>query len=280
MKEQFLIRNWGEFQHYKQRNPPWIKLHFATLASEDWVIWDDASRVLAITCMLIASRNDGKIPNNPKYLQRVGYLNDLPDFQPLVDCGFLQVVENIEPSASICVQGAPTCKQKSQVARPETETEADTDPKRFNTDPPTPSAGGLADPLESFNRLKKAYPKINQAILRNHPKAIIPAENSRQEFQAKKTLAALSKLDKYTEDEICGALNWVLNHEPSSGGFAWRDQFRSIAQLREVKNGATKFTKMFEAWKRALGSQEPEIDPDVAEANRKWRESQEGARNE
>jgi hypothetical protein len=37
---------------------------------------------------------------------------------------------------------------------------------------------------------------------------------------------------------------------------------------------------MFEAWKRALGSQEPEIDPDVAEANRKWRESQEGARNE
>ena len=21
------IKNWGEFQHYKKRNPPWIKLH-------------------------------------------------------------------------------------------------------------------------------------------------------------------------------------------------------------------------------------------------------------
>jgi len=21
------VKNWGKFQHYKDRNPPWIKLH-------------------------------------------------------------------------------------------------------------------------------------------------------------------------------------------------------------------------------------------------------------
>lgn len=140
--------------------------------------------------------------------------------------------------------------------------------------PHTPATpfGGTPDPLESFDRMKKAYSKINAAILRNHPRAIIPAAGSQQEFKAKKVLAQLVKLDKYTEDEVCDTLNWVLNKEPDSDGFTWKDQFRAIAQLREVKNGATKFTKMFESRKKFIAKSEPVIDPDVAEANRKWRE--------
>lgn len=147
--------------------------------------------------------------------------------------------------------------------------------QRSNKNPlhtPATPFGGTHDPLEPYERLSKAYPKINQAILKNHPKAILPPANSKQEFQAKKTLAALVKLDKYTEAEVCETLNWVLNKEPDSTGFTWKDQFRSIAQLREVKAGATKFTKMFEAKSKFVGKLEPEIDPDVAEANRKWRE--------
>ena len=27
MKVTFSVKNWDEFQHYKDRNPPWIKLH-------------------------------------------------------------------------------------------------------------------------------------------------------------------------------------------------------------------------------------------------------------
>lgn len=147
--------------------------------------------------------------------------------------------------------------------------------ERKNT-PHTPATpfGGTPDPLEPFTRLKNAYPKINAAILRNHPRAIVPAAGSLQELKAKKTLAQLVKLDKYTEDEVCDTLNWVLNKEPDSDGFTWKDQFRSIAQLREVKNGATKFTKIFESKKKFIAKAEPVIDPDVAEANRKWREGQ------
>lgn len=106
------VRNWRQFQHYKDRNPPWIKLHFSILSSSDWVTLDDACRVLAIACMLIASRSEGEIDGSEAglaYLQRVAYLNELPNLSSLIECGFL------EP--------ASTCKRMLASARPETETE-------------------------------------------------------------------------------------------------------------------------------------------------------------
>ena len=84
------VRNWRDFQHYKKRNPPWIKLHFGLLSSTDWVCLDDASRVLAVACMLIASKHDGCVPEDAGYFRRVAYLNTNPDFTPLIACGFLQ----------------------------------------------------------------------------------------------------------------------------------------------------------------------------------------------
>jgi uncharacterized phage protein (TIGR02220 family) len=84
----FKVKNWDQFQHYKDRNPPWIKLHFETLSSHDWVMLADASKLLAVVCMLIASRNNGKVPNDPIYIKRVAFL-DRVDFQPLIKSGFL-----------------------------------------------------------------------------------------------------------------------------------------------------------------------------------------------
>jgi len=86
--QHFEIANWKNFQHYKDRNPPWIKLHVEILTSKTWVMLDDASRCLAIASMVIASKNDGKIPNDPDYFKRVAYLNNV-NFKPLIDIGFL-----------------------------------------------------------------------------------------------------------------------------------------------------------------------------------------------
>lgn len=108
----YVVKNWRQFQHYKDRNPPWIKLHFSILSSKDWVVLDDASRVLAIACMLVASRSEGEIDGSEAgldYLQRVAYLKRKPSLKSLIDCGFL------EPASG--------CKQMLADARPETETE-------------------------------------------------------------------------------------------------------------------------------------------------------------
>ena len=93
----YKIRNWHEFQHYKDRNPPWIKLHYEVMTSRDWVALDDASRVLAVASMLIASRHEGTVPNDPDYVKRVAYLNSVPDFRPLLKCGFLVTDGSADP---------------------------------------------------------------------------------------------------------------------------------------------------------------------------------------
>lgn len=94
------VANWREYQHYKDRNPPWIKLHFALLSSETWVSLDDAGRVLAVACMLLASRNEGRVPADPAYIKRVAYLSDLPNFKPLVNSGFLIDASGLQADAS------------------------------------------------------------------------------------------------------------------------------------------------------------------------------------
>lgn len=118
--EYYLVRNWSNFQHYKDRDPPWIKLHFSILSSEDWVTLDDASRVLAIACMLIASRNQGQVPNRPDYIRRVAYLSKDPNFTPLIKCGFLS---NPLADASIPERVQADATTEAEQIRSEAETD-------------------------------------------------------------------------------------------------------------------------------------------------------------
>lgn len=141
----FKVRNWEEYQHYKDRNPPWIKLHFALLTSEDWVLLDDASRVLAIACLLIASRNDGYVPCKPDYIKRVAYLNQEPDFNPLIECGFL------DPDSG-CKQALAGARPEERQSREETEAEEDAKSKI----PPCP----YDEIVESYHRNQPTLAKV------------------------------------------------------------------------------------------------------------------------
>lgn len=135
------IANWSVFQHYKERNPPWIKLHFSLLCGETWVRLDDASRVLAVACMLIASRNDGHVPANPEYIRRVAYLNQRPNFKPLIDTGFLIDASTTQADASTTQADA----------RPETEKRQRREEKR-QTRASKPA-------LDGFEEFWRAYPR-------------------------------------------------------------------------------------------------------------------------
>ena len=115
--EFYEIPTWRDYQHYKDRNPPWIKLHYETFNSLSWVAMNDASRVLFIACMLIASRHDGKVPADPEYVKRIAHLNQKPDFKPLIHNGFLV-------PASAMLADASTMHTN---AIPETETETETE---------------------------------------------------------------------------------------------------------------------------------------------------------
>src|SRR5690554_116115 len=110
------IKNWEQFQHYKDRNPPWIKLHRELLSSRTWVMLDDASKALAVAIMLLAAGNDNKIPADPAYIQRVAYLQSLPDLSGLLATDF---IEFIDESGNMLADASSALAD----ARPETETE-------------------------------------------------------------------------------------------------------------------------------------------------------------
>ena len=57
------IKNWDDFQHYKGRTPPWIKLYRKLLDDPEWfALSGDASKMLA-NCWLLASEHDGELPD-------------------------------------------------------------------------------------------------------------------------------------------------------------------------------------------------------------------------
>jgi hypothetical protein len=83
------VKNWAEFQHYKDRNPPWIKLHRSLLDDYEFSCLQDASKAHLMLIWLFASQNDGKIPEDAKFLQRKLGLERPPDLKTFVDQGLL-----------------------------------------------------------------------------------------------------------------------------------------------------------------------------------------------
>ena len=56
------IKNWSQFQHFKDRKPPWVKLYRDILDDIDWHELDPLSSKVLVMCWLIASENDGYLP--------------------------------------------------------------------------------------------------------------------------------------------------------------------------------------------------------------------------
>jgi hypothetical protein len=58
------IKNWTKFQHFKDRRPPWVKLYRDILDDLEWHELDPLAAKVLIMLWLIASENDGCIPDN------------------------------------------------------------------------------------------------------------------------------------------------------------------------------------------------------------------------
>jgi hypothetical protein len=86
------VKNWAEFQHYKDRSPAWIKLHRHLLDDYDWHRLPDASKALAPMLWLLASETQvGEI--NLSVDEIAFRLRSTPEkieaaLKPLISAGF------------------------------------------------------------------------------------------------------------------------------------------------------------------------------------------------
>jgi len=152
------IKGWEKYQHYKDRNPPWIKLHQELLTSLTWALADDASRVLAIALMMIAAKTGNKTPANPDYVKRVAYLHSLPDFTQLIQLEFIEIIDE---NGDLVVTGLSALADASKMqafARPETETETETEHKQRKKKP-SPQKPAEVLPQDSWHQRIQAMVK-------------------------------------------------------------------------------------------------------------------------
>jgi hypothetical protein len=139
------IKDWASLQHYKDRNPIWVKLHRSLLNDYHWQRLPIASKALAPMLWLVASEHDkGIITDTVDAIAwRTGFDADVfsEALKPLIDKGFISLLSG-------CYQDASKMIEVSyQVAIPETERETKKEKKRI---PPS---------VDGFDLFWNEYPR-------------------------------------------------------------------------------------------------------------------------
>ena len=142
-----VLLNWDRFQHYKDRDPPWVKLYRDLLTSESWLLGNDESRLVQVASVLIAARYSNRIPYRYDLIKKVSNLDmDEKKFMRAVEhlsaTNFLEIQE--DASSDGCPEhlaSNPLAKCSSEKRREETE-ESQTRARAT----PDAKAQGEADP--------------------------------------------------------------------------------------------------------------------------------------
>ena len=83
------VNHWEKFQHYKNRTPPWLKLHRDLLNNYEFRDLPDASKAHLVLIWLLASQLDNVIPADPEWIRERINCNDKVDLNILIKKKFL-----------------------------------------------------------------------------------------------------------------------------------------------------------------------------------------------
>jgi flagellar biosynthesis GTPase FlhF len=117
MPKTLAVKNWSEFQHYKDRSPSWIKLHKRILDDRVFHLLPVASRALAPMIWLLASEHEGGVLpfdlGDFAYRLRQTEKEIENAVNPLIDKGFLILAQTAsEPLAEGLQVAIPRREEK------------------------------------------------------------------------------------------------------------------------------------------------------------------------
>ena len=160
-------KNWVKFQHYKDRNPPWIKLHRDLLIDKEFMRLPLASKALAPMLWLLASEDiNGVFEADIDQLEfrlRLSQKELKDGLKPLIDNGFF-----LDASTMLAVS--------LQDAIPETERETEKETKYI-----PPISENLFKEYAKIRRAKKQPPlteRMFNAIVKEAATVNITAERA------------------------------------------------------------------------------------------------------
>lgn len=140
------VKNWHKFQHFKDRRPPWVKLYRDLLDDPDWHSLDPAASKVLVMLWLIASENDGNLPDVRKLSFRLR----------MKENALIQLLNEL--SHWLDQDDITTISDRYQVDAPETEGETETQEKT-EIDSRTVAKATRPKTSEAFEEFWKAYPR-------------------------------------------------------------------------------------------------------------------------
>jgi hypothetical protein len=162
MNGYFAVRNWEEFQHYKDRDPTWIKLYNRLLDDYAFGLLPDARKWHLVGIFLLASRHNNRVPRDPQWVSRKIGAHMPVDLAMLERAGFPVMLDDDLPSRD---SGLLLLAPPEQVASPEREK------RREETETESLSAG--ADPCDVFQKVleegKLNYPAAFETFWQSYP---------------------------------------------------------------------------------------------------------------
>jgi hypothetical protein len=215
------VKNWETYQHYKDRSPPWIKLHRALLDDYEFSQLPDAAKAHLLLIGLLASHNDGRVPADPQHIAGKIGARDLPDLDLLERSGWLIAME---PK-----QGAPTTDGDMEHGASKTLAKSEHDASS-----PLGNCQQAASGVLAFARSREERTKATEAETEESARgrATIPQPNDSHRQIAKELglnveaeFAAFVDHDRDTgkrhRDAAAAFRNWLRNSAK------WRDQRRA-----------------------------------------------------
>ncbi len=108
----FRVRNFETFQHYKDRNPPWIKLYGEILEKYEFCALPDASKWHTVAIWLLASRTQNRIPYDANWVAgRIGARSPV-DLDVLVASDFIEIIQDAPPNGATRLHDASNLASK------------------------------------------------------------------------------------------------------------------------------------------------------------------------
>ena len=91
----FTIKNWRKYQHYKNRNDPWIKVHNSILNDYDFSRLSNDSKLMLMHIWVLATSfgvEEPKIPNDSKWISEKCNLKGKFCLKELFSYGFIILI--------------------------------------------------------------------------------------------------------------------------------------------------------------------------------------------
>lgn len=118
--QRYRIRNWSKFQHFKDRRPPWVKLYRDLLDDMEWHELDPKAAKALVMLWLIASEEEGNLPDVKKLAFRLRTTED----------EMVQIVSKLSPWLEQCDIEVISTRYQDDPLETERETETEIQPPK------------------------------------------------------------------------------------------------------------------------------------------------------